>query len=63
MWSPKLLPHGTNVNNRKGKMHFSCAAASPAVECTKKPPHAIIRPEFLHMHRGSGKKARMDDRC
>lgn len=36
MCSHKLLPHGANVNNRKEKMRFSCAAASPAVEWTEK---------------------------
>lgn len=50
MCSHKLLPHGTNVNNRKLKMRFS-AATTPVVEWTKKQPHAIIRPEFLHMHK------------
>lgn len=51
MCSHKLLPHSTNVNNRIQKMRFSCADASPAVEWTKKQTHAIIRPEFLRMHK------------
>lgn len=63
MRSHKPLPHGSNANNRKEKMRFSCAAASPAVECTQKQPNAIIRPEFLHMHKEvQKKKACMVDR-
>lgn len=38
------------------KCVFSCADASPAVEWTKKQPHAIIRPEFLHVHEEVQKK-------